>query len=115
MKTKPVTAPAIVSRRAVQVATDQRQLIEGFGNVTAQDMIVPRLKLLQGLSPEVQENPRQFVPGEFYHSILGDMLGDSILTVPLQVMRTIELWAPRDDGQGLLARSVDGQTWDKPN
>jgi hypothetical protein len=115
MSKKSAAAPAIVNRRTIAIATHHEQLIPGFGNVTAQDMIVPRLKLLQGLSPEVKENPRQFIQGEFYHSVLGDMLGESIRVVPLQVMRTIELWAPRDSNEGLLARSLDGKSWDKPN
>lgn len=118
MKTKPANAAlaeTTVSRRAVTAHTKQDQLIPGFGNVTARDMIVPRLKLLQGLSPEVQENPRQFFQGEFFHSVVGECIGESITVIPLQVQRSIELWAPRDDERGILARSTDGTHWDKPN
>lgn len=115
MKTKTVSTPTIVSRKQVSIAKAPEALIPGFGNVSAQDMIVPRLKLLQGLSPEVKENPRKYIQGEFYHTILADMLGETIRVVPLQIMRTIELWAPRDSNEGLLARSMDGMHWDKPH
>jgi hypothetical protein len=115
LKTKPATTsgiqPTIVNRRQVSVANQPPVLIEGFGNVTARDMVIPRLKLLQGLSPEVKEDPRTYIQGEWFHTILGDMLGKSLGIVPLQVQRSLELWAPRDDDRGLLARSLDGQTW----
>lgn len=118
LKTRPATAPAIHTAPAQAVTTIRRaeqELIPGFGNVSTDDLLVPRVKLLQGLSPEVQDNPRQFFSGEYYHSALGEMLGSELMIVPLQVQRTIELWAPRDDGQGILARSTDGIHWDKPN
>lgn len=115
LRTTKAVTPQTVNRRAVTVAQPKPVLIEGFGNVTAQDMVIPRLKLLQGLSPEVKEDPRTYIQGEWYHSILGDMLGKSLEVVPLQVQRSLELWAPRDDERGLLARSTDGIHWDKPN
>ena len=116
MKTKPANSALAPSRRHDVVAhVAAKQLIPGFGNVTAKDMIVPRLKLLQGLSPEVTEDPRKFFRGEFFHSVVGECIGESLTVVPLQIQRTIELWAPRDDERGILARSMDGVHWDKPN
>lgn len=105
----------IVERRAVSVHSRERELIPGLGNVTAADMIVPRLKLLQGLSPEVKDNPRKFIQGEFYHSVLGECMGEALKAIPLQIRRSLELWAPREMNEGLLARSDDGKSWDKPN
>jgi hypothetical protein len=117
LTTKPAGSAmsATVSRRAVMAHTEAKELIPGFGNVTAKDMIVPRLKLLQGLSTEVTEDPRKFFRGEFFHSVVGECIGESLVVVPLQIQRSVELWAPRDDERGILARSVDGIHWDKPN
>ena len=123
LKTKPASdpgldrtpiPPSIVTRRQVSVANARPVLIEGFGNVTAADMVVPRLKLLQGLSPEVKDDPRANIQGEWFHTILGEVIGKTLNVVPLQITRSLELWAPRDDDRGLLARSADGHTWDKP-
>lgn len=117
LKVKPATSPGIatISPRAVVAHGSAQTLIPGFGNITTADMVVPRLKLLQGLSPEVKDNPRENVQGEWYHTIEGGVLGQTLHVIPLQVQRTIELWAPRDDDRGLLARSVDGIHWDKPH
>ena len=104
------------ANRQVAVHRGHRdQLIPGFGNITTQDMVIARLKLLQGLSPEVKEDPRANIQGEWYHNTLGECLGESLEVVPLQIQRSVELWAPRDDDRGVLARSTDGVNWDKPN
>lgn len=118
LKMRPATAPGNLSKvtpRAVTVHQHNGELIPGFGNVTARDMVVPRLKMLQGLSPEVIEDSRNNPPGELYHSTLGSPIGKQLIVVPLQIMRTIELWSPRDSNEGLLARSTDGINWDKPH
>jgi DNA polymerase I-like protein with 3'-5' exonuclease and polymerase domains len=101
--------------KAVTFPRSQHELIPGFGNIDATDMIIPRLKLLQGLSPEVKENPREFFQGEFYHSALGECMGPSLKVIPLQIRKSHELWAPRDSGEGLLASCNDGVHWDKPH
>lgn len=41
----------------------QKETGAGNDNVTAADMLIPRLKLLQGLSPEVDSTKDQYVPG----------------------------------------------------
>jgi hypothetical protein len=92
-----------LNRPAVQSAFD------------ADDLLIPNLKILQGLSPEVQENARKYISGELYHSMLDEMLGKSVTIAYLAHVKTLELWAPRDTDQGLLARSIDGVTWDKPH
>lgn len=81
----------------------------------ADDLLIPNLKILQGLSPEVQENARKYISGELYHSMLDECLGKSTPIAYLAHVKTLELWAPRDSDMGLLARSVDGVHWDKPH
>lgn len=100
---------------AVTFPKSQHELIPGFGNIDATDMIIPKLKLLQGLSPEVKEDPRNFFQGEFYHSSLGECMGSNLKVVPLQIRKSHELWAPRDTSEGLLASCNDGVHWDKPH
>ena len=118
LKTKPIAQAGVVVAKITPrgvTLPNQGQLIPGFGNISASDMVVPRLKLLQGLSPEVKDDPRTNIQGEWYHTIHGGVLGNSLTVVPLQIQRSIELWAPRNSGDGLLARSTDGINWDKPH
>lgn len=85
-----------------------------IGNLDSSDRIIPRLKLMQGISPELtQYNDAK--AGEFWHTIGEESLGKTVKVVPIRVQKSLVLWAPRGDERGILARSLDGKTWDNPN
>jgi hypothetical protein len=85
-------------------------------NVDGSDLILPYLKLLQGLSPEVKEDPRKYIQGEWLHTILDECLGDSVPVNVLGFVKSIELWAPREMNEVQpLARSLDCVNWDRPH
>lgn len=83
------------------------------GNVDSSDKIVPRVKLLQAISPEVTDFD-DAKAGEFFHTIAGHTLGKSLRAVPILIRKTFALWSPRNDDRGLLARASDGVHWDDP-
>jgi hypothetical protein len=84
-----------------------------IGNIDSTDLVIPRIKLLQNVSPELQEvNGTR--PGEFYHTISMEMLGKELVGVPVLLRKTFVLWAPRGDDRGILARSRDAIHWDPP-
>lgn len=85
-----------------------------FGNIDQSDLIIPRLKLLQALSPEIQdfENAR---PGNFWHSVASEALGKEVHIIPILLRKSYILWAPRGDDRGILARANDAVHWDPPN
>ena len=85
-----------------------------IGNLDESDRIVPRVQLLQAISPEVTqyENAK---PGNFWHNLAGELLGPKLLAVPIVVRKSYILWAPRSEERGILARSMDCIHWDQPN
>lgn len=83
-----------------------------LGNVDNTDMIIPRVKLLQLISPEV-ESFGTAKPGLFWHTVLEEPMGSELLAVPIVIRKSIVLWAPRNDERGVLARSSDGVMWDR--
>ena len=86
----------------------------GEGTENVSDLtIVPRIKLLQGLSPEVIDDGQK--AGEFYHTVAETTLGDALEVVPVFVSQSVILWRPRKDGGGILARADDGIHWDRPD
>ena len=86
----------------------------GEGTENVSDLtIVPRIKLLQGLSPEVVDSGER--AGEFWHTVGEASLGSSIQMVPVYVSQSVLLWRPRKDGGGILARADNGKHWDRPN
>lgn len=82
-----------------------------FGNTDSSDIIIPRVKLLQAISPEVEEH-NDAKAGNFWHTIAAENLGATIKGVPILVRKSFVLWSPRGDDRGVLARANDGKNWD---
>lgn len=87
---------------------------EKIGNLDESDRIVPRVQLLQAISPEVTEYENAKA-GHFWHNIAAENLGPKLLAVPIIMRKSIVLWSPRGDERGILARSMDCVHWDNPN
>lgn len=82
--------------------------LEGLGK---DDIKTPRILLLQGLSPQLENFPTA-KKDHFWHTGLNVSLGSEFLFVPAMVNKRVILWRPRtDEGGGILAFSVDGRTW----
>lgn len=81
-------------------------------NFDSSDVVIPRIKLLQGISPEVQAFNEAKI-GEFWHTGLDQPLGASIKFVIADRRKKYLLTAPIEDGQGVLARADDAKTWDR--
>lgn len=85
------------------------RLEDNFGK---DDVVLPRIKLLQGMSTEVGNFPGA-VPGVFWHTGFDMPLGASFKFVVCSRNRKYLLVAPINDGQGILARADDAKTWDR--
>lgn len=72
---------------------------------------IPRIKLLQKISPELDDN-EDLRAGQWFHTVSEDELGDELRFVPCYLTRAFILFRPRKDGGGVLARAIDGVNWD---
>lgn len=79
-------------------------------NFTSDDVIIPRVKLLQGLSGELEMHDHA-KRGHFWHTGLDLDLGEEIRFIVCARRRKYLLTAPIADGQGILARADDAKTW----
>lgn len=84
-----------------------------IGNVDSTDLIVPRVKLMQKISPEL-EVYEGLKAGRFFHNVANVDMGPEIDGIPILMTKTYVLWAPRNDDRGILARASDGVNWDIP-
>jgi len=108
--------------KTVATTQDQAQLPDfmredlgkGMENIGQEDLEVPRLKLIQALSPEV-ETYNELRPGNFFHVSAEKIFTDPIRVVPIYADKRFMLWNPRDAGGGILARADDGVHWNPPN
>ena len=85
-----------------------------IGNVDSSDRIIPRIKLIQAISPELVDFP-DAKAGQFWHTIAQQNLGPVIKAIPILIRKSYVLWAPRNDDRGILARAMDGIHWDPAN
>lgn len=105
------------NQQSSEVAVHRPEDFVRHGNIGIQDMEIPALKLLQGLSPEVKQQ-HHLRAGNWYHTILERDLGPVIPKVLVEVVhRSVDLWSPknvRGVDSRLLARAADGENWDRP-
>lgn len=79
----------------------------GLAPIDEEDRILPRLKLLQALSPETLD--KQGSSGEFVNSISGENFKEKVEFIPLFWTKSRILWKARDEGGGIICRSFDGR------
>lgn len=86
----------------------------GTDRLDTKDMEVPRIKLMQALSPEISQH-NGLKPGDFWHTLAEQSLGREVLIVPIYIDKRYILWKPREAGGGILARADDGVHWNPAN
>lgn len=101
------SVPAYLQNRKTATTTTMRQ----------QDLIVPRVKLLQALSPEIEDFAPHARPGTFWHNIMGQNVGNededykAFDFICFKSRYFYLLFAPRNDPRIILARANDGIHW----
>ena len=78
----------------------------GFGDDDAEDMLIPRIKVAQALSPEVKEGSVKI--GDIFNSLTSDVLTDKVF-IPVCKFNNNVYWRDRADGGGIICRSMDGK------
>lgn len=81
---------------------------EGTEHLTAQDLLIPRLTILQALSPQVTQGKPEFDPnartGQIYDVGMKEGWPDGIMALICYSTRSWNEWAPRHTGRGIVAR-----------
>lgn len=84
----------------------------GAENVGVEDIIVPRLELIQGLSPAVKRGDPKHIPGcqlgQMNNSVTRELYGDSVLVVPVYYIKQWLVWRDQKKGGG-FAGAFDTQ------
>lgn len=99
---------------AVMPAFMEEDLHLGTEAIGSNAMEIPRIKLLQALSPELEED-EDLRQGMWFHTILEEQLGKDLLVIPCYSTLSYMLWRPQGDGGGILARADDGVNWTPPD
>lgn len=77
----------------------------GFERVTSSDIIIPRLTILQGLSPQLVKSKPEYIKGASVGQFCDtgtQQAFDSVTLIPVYFARIYLEWAPRSEGRGLV-------------
>ena len=89
----------------INLPAERMQTAKGLGNISEEDRIIPRLKIMQPLSPEVDEGIAK--PGEFVNSIAKKSYGKVLTLTPVIWWKTRVYWQPREEGGEILCQARD--------
>ena len=94
----------------------QKSTGASLGNLNADDMKPPEVKLLQATSPEAAEQPGAG-PASSGSPAANLNLGDHIIATPIILKKTYVIWNPTKglDSRTPMAVASDGIHWDIPN
>lgn len=118
----PKNEVAVVSKASTEVAvqdySDFASAPSGLENVTANDLIIPRITLLQALSPQLQRSKPEYNElarqGDFCDTATGEIWSEELYVIPCFYARVFLEWAPRASGGGLVANhGTDGSILDR--
>lgn len=77
----------------------------GFENADGDSFSVPFIKVLQKLSPQVDEDHDDFMEGAkagmLFNTVTGELFPDGVRVIPCHYVRTFLEWVPRNNGGGL--------------
>ena len=109
--TEPKAGSALVEAADGTVSAELMALAEEDGpedqERSAEDILIPRLNILQALSPQVQKQKGEYIPeaevGMIYDGIQHLYDGEAgVLLVPISYRRAIIEWTKREDGGGFV-------------
>lgn len=76
----------------------------GSEDVSTRDMILPRIDVLQALSPQIKKNDPGYVPGAeqgmIFNTVTGELYGSEVTFVPVMFRKEYVVWRLRKAGGG---------------
>jgi len=108
--TGPATNGALMPRTSTELSAEAADEFQGgdtgLENVTGRDLLIPRITILQDLSPQVKKNKPEFIEGaeigDFCDTAAGEVFKEMLLLPCYFAVINLE-WAPRATGKGLIA------------
>ena len=85
----------------------------GLENLTAEDLTIPRLKILQALSPEVNKREGKYIEnaaaGDITNTVTKELYTEEqgCVVIPVAYKRMFLEWQPRESGGGLIKQHTD--------
>lgn len=109
-KTAAPSKAVVVKKTNALVSVDEfdsgDNIPAGLENVTARNLIIPRITILQALSPQLKKKAPEYIegaqPGMFCDVGTSQLYEDELLFVPCFFATVYLQWGPRNSGRGLV-------------
>lgn len=83
---------------------DKQGSARGQENVGAEDLVIPRLEVVQDLSPARKKSDPNYIEGAeegmLYNNVTRELYGKSVLVVPVGFVKEWLIWKDREKGGG---------------
>lgn len=94
----------VVSDQLPEYLKQQQGSARGRENVGIDDLVIPRLEVIQDLSPARKKQDPNYIPGAeegmLYNNVTRELYGTEVLVVPVGFVKEWLLWKDRDKGGG---------------
>jgi hypothetical protein len=81
-----------------------KAVVRGAENVTTDDMIIPRIELVQALSPARKKTDAAYIEGAeegmLYNNVTRELYGEGVSVVPVYYTKQFLVWKDRKSGGG---------------
>lgn len=107
-QTKPEATAVVAQVGGVQEAMPEwlQKGNRGSEDVGASDMILPRVDVIQALSPQIKKNDPAFIEGaeqgQIFNTVTGEVYGDDVTFIPVLFRKEYVLWKLRKAGGGFI-------------
>jgi len=82
----------------------QTETARGSENVGAEDLVIPRIEIVQSLSPARKKKDPGYIEGAeegmLFNSLTRELYGTELMIVPVMFKKEYLVWKDRDDGGG---------------
>jgi hypothetical protein len=73
-------------------------------NITQEDMRLPRISLIQAMSPSAQDGTHK--SGDLVNTLTQEVLASPVILIPCFVFKNVIKWRPRSEGGGIIYRTT---------
>jgi len=97
------------------ISTDRPDFLgnshRGAENVGTEDLSIPRIDIIQALSPQRKKTDPAFIPGAeeglLFNSVTGELYGTSVKIIPVFFRKEYVIWKDRQQGGGFFGAYQD--------
>lgn len=101
---KAATDVVVISENLPAYLADHNGPARGMEDVTAADVVIPRLEIVQSLSPARDKTSPMFIPGaeegHLFNSVTRELYGTEVMIVPVVFKKQWIIWKDRKQGGG---------------